>query len=621
LELNLCYGCMELKTDDLVCPHCGYNHNAPSLPSYLAPGIMLNDRYSVGKLKSYNGESAIYIGYDVITQTKVLIKEYMPDTLCVREKGSPAVKVNPNYVAQYKTFMSDFVELNKVLTKMRTLSHINAATDMFGANNTGYVIFPFVEGITLGEYLKKNAGELTLDEVKRIFPPLFTTFSLVHNAGIVHRGVSPENIIVTKKGELKLQGFGFCISDARTANTELASELYSGYAAPEQYNSANWQGTWTDIYGISALLYRILTGTTPVEATSRMSSDNLLEPALINRSLPPNVSKVIMNGMHMSGEMRIQTVTELVTQLFEQPEYNSMRLSSSSTQTITIPKQSLRNGGGYVARQGGSTAVARTAQPIKNTRISRKSIFFTAGAVTLFIGMFFLIVMLNAINDRGVSGPGSEPPNISGGIQSDTTEAPESTVLEIMTTTTTQRPHETTGAPIAQVYVMNNITGKSYDLIKSNPSYDSLTFEPVFEFTDEAAKGIIYEQSIEVGDRYEGGAEITVKVSLGPKFIRIPEFIGLTKRDYFSILSDAGIKFDEKELQTNNVQSGYVASLSKEPGEMIDVEEGEMLTVFIAAKPPETAPPETTRATRGSTETETEQIFTIDETDIYITFW
>ena len=115
---------------------------------------------------------------------------------------------------------------------MRTLNHINSCKEVFCANNTAYAILTYTEGKTLLEYLQDHAGELSWDEVRAIFPPIFTTLSLVHNAGLVHRGISPETIIVSDKGELKLTGF--CIPDSRTANTDLAPEIFSGYAAPEQ---------------------------------------------------------------------------------------------------------------------------------------------------------------------------------------------------------------------------------------------------------------------------------------------------------------------------------------------------------------------------------------------------
>lgn len=566
-RFNLCYGCMSpLEEGAEICPECGYRVGAPHLPSYLTPGITLNDRYLVGKLKSYNGESANYIGFDKITESKVIIKEYMPDAICSREKGTSVIKVNPNCMPQYKTFLSEFVELNKTLSKMRTLNHINAAIDMFGDNNTAYVVFGWVNGMTMGEYLKMNAGELSWDEVKKLFPPIFTTLSLVHNAGLVHRGISPENIIVTEKGELILTGF--CISDARTAGTELASEIYNGYAAPEQYNSNNWQGTWTDVYGISALLYRILTGVVPEEATSRLSNDDLVEPFKVNPSIPRNVSKVIMNGLSLSGEMRIQTITELVTQLFEQPEYGSKRLSSSSTQTISIPRQS-----------GGSRGSA-AAKPI-----SRHRLFVVTMGIILVVGIFFLIMlMILSLDDN--SGEFNQTGTGLAGFSETDGAAYETTTMPAPQPVTEPPATSSSSSENSIVYVMNDLTGKNYDVISKSDTYVSLVFKPEYEFNDTVGKGLIFGQSVPKNETYTDGTEITVKVSLGPKYIEIPDYLTMNKKDYFAKLGELGIKYEETELLTEEVLEGYVAKTSKEPGEKIDVEAGETLTVYVAKNPP-----------------------------------
>ena len=578
-RFNICYGCMNpLDESAEICPGCGYRVGAPHLPSYLAPGVTLNDRYLVGKLKSYNGESANYIAFDKITESKVLIKEYMPDTLCKREKGTSVITVNPDSMPQYKTFLSEFVELNKVLSKMRTLNHINAAIDMFGDNNTAYVVFSWTDGMTMSEYLRMNAGELSWEEVKKLFPPIFTTLSLVHNAGLVHRGISPENIIVTDKGELKLTGF--CIADARTANTELASELYNGYAAPEQYNSSNWQGTWTDVYGISALLYRILTGVVPTEATSRLSSDNLIEPAGLNRNIPANVSKVIMNGLNLNGEMRIQTITELVTQLFEEPEYGSKRLSSSSTQTISIPRQGTAVRASHQGSRGKSAA-----EPI-----SRHRLFVLIMAVILIVGLFFLVmIMILSLDDNSSS---FDTPDSGLASFSDTGEATgEITTMSALEPMVETTAAVTTSADNGIVYVMNDITGRSYDIVSKSDTYSSLVFKAEYEYNDEFGKGLIFFQSIPKTETYKDGTEILVKVSLGPKYIEIPEYLTLSKKDYFAKLNELGIKYEEQELETEDTLEGYVAKTSKDPGEKIDVEAGETLTVYVAKNPPK---PETT---------------------------
>lgn len=623
-ELNLCWGCMnEKNTDETgVCLNCGYNENAPHLPSYLAPGTLLKERYYVGKLLSYNGESAKYLGYDTITQTKVMIREYMPDTMCVREKDSPLVEVDPNHIAQYKTLMSEFVELNKVLSKMRTLNHIVAPLDMFGDNNTGYVIFSWFEGMTLTEYLRENAGELSWEDVKKLFPPVFTTLSLVHNEGLVHRGISPENILINEEGEIKITGFA--VSDERTANTELAPEIYSGYAAPEQYNSSNWQGSWTDVYGISALLYRVLTGVAPTDALSRMSNDDLIEPAAVNDNIPKNVSKVIMNGMALNGELRIQTITELVTQLFEQPEYNSVRLSSSSTQTIVIPKQG---------------EMPRKRPPAKKKKpIARHILFVIIMAVILGFGLFGLMIMFfemdnekNSGNVPSVSGitvTTSAASGTSGTADGETTEPsgqPEPAVTELTTLTRSDRLEYTTAAVNQTIYVMNNIIGKNYEIIRNSDTYSSLVFNPVYEYNDTVDKGLIFEQSLAENENYTDGTEITVKVSLGAKFVTIPDYVGLERKDYILKLDALGIKYEEKEFETSDVKEGYIVKTEKDAGEKIDVEIGEVLIVYVAKKPPETTTEvtEPEQVTTVETEPEIPDIIgeDVDIADIIITFY
>lgn len=587
---------MEPKHTDGECPLCGYRPDAPHLPSYLPPGIELNDRYILGKLLSYNGESAEYIGYDTVTSSKVIIKEYMPDSLCTRLKDSPIISVNQNCIAQYKAFMSEFVELNKSLAKMRTLSHINPAIDMFGDNNTGYVIFRYLEGITLTEYLKENAGYLTWDEAKKLFPPIFTTLSLVHNAGIVHRGIFPDNIIINDKDEMTL--IGFSIADARTANTELAPEIFHGYAAPEQYSSSNWQGTWTDVYGICALLYRILTGTTPTDALSRTASDTLVAPRELNSNIPANVSKVIMNGMNLSGELRIQTVTELVTQLFEEPEFNRVKTNTIS-QTISIPKQHSTKG---------------SVQPQKKKHPDKRKVFVIAGisaAVVMFFAMTILIMSLDDHSSQiaagiqttptssylseSITGSGETMPSeADSSFQTQTPLSPDDPSVSTLPTLAvvengqTEQAAETSVKPGATVYIMNDLVGKSFETVKDSSIKNSLTLVPEYVYTEEYEKDIIFEQSISKGTNYEMGAECVLKISRGPGKVIIPEFYGLSKKDYFSLLNTAGIKYEEKEYETTQTLDGYVAWISKDPGEYIDNEADEILTVFVAVNPDST---------------------------------
>ena len=170
-SVKLCMGCMNELDANGVCHYCSYTDDMPHLQSYLAPRTVLDNRYIVGKMLTYNGEGASYICYDTIRKTKAVVREYMPDTLCERERGSQKLIVNADCLAKYKTYMSEFADMNKTLSRMRNLNHISTAMDMFVENNTTYVILEYVEGVSLKKFLQSNTGYLTWNQVKKLFVP------------------------------------------------------------------------------------------------------------------------------------------------------------------------------------------------------------------------------------------------------------------------------------------------------------------------------------------------------------------------------------------------------------------------------------------------------------------
>ena len=176
-ETSLCMGCMNDKTYDGPCKLCGYSDNTPNIPTYLAPKTFLADRYIVGKVISYNGEGAVYIGYDTAAGAKVTIKEFMPDTLCSRRKGETDITVDPSAAALYKTYLSEFIDLNRTLMKLRGMSHVQTVLDVFCENNTAYVVFEYINGISIKTYLANSSGVITWEQAKELFSPFFTPLS------------------------------------------------------------------------------------------------------------------------------------------------------------------------------------------------------------------------------------------------------------------------------------------------------------------------------------------------------------------------------------------------------------------------------------------------------------
>lgn len=566
----LCMGCMEPLGEDGTCHNCGYNDSVSHVASYLPPKTVLDDRYIVGRLLSFNGESGIYIGYDNVNNEKVFIKEYMPDALCRRTKQGPEIIVDSADLVQYKNYMSEFIELNKGLSRLRTMSHIVAPIDMFSQNNTAYVIMQYSEAITLKQYLSENAGELTWEQVKKLFPPLLTTLSCVHNAGILHRGISLENILVTDRGELKLTGFS--IQGVRTVNTDLAPELYAGYSAPEQYSGSQWEGTWTDVYAVAAVMYRLLSGCMPTEPMARVGKDSLMEPNKINPHVPVNVSKVIMQAMRLNQNQRIQTVTDFVTKLFEQPEYITKH-SHTQTIPIQVPKRSVKK----PAKKKGSNVGA------------------IIGALLLIavvaVALMMLISML--LPDNGPDDTDTNLPNVSDDYVSDApavTDVTEPSESEI-TSVTPQSTSET--SKTGNLFVMPSLVGKKLDSVINNDTWkERLEFEIIYDYSDGYEAGIIFAQDIEEGTNLYPIQKVKISVSKGFATVEIPSFINefginMTKEEYIAILDGLNIKYEIRLTETPFMPDGYVLGVfcpetSSEVGGPINVALGNTLYVDVS---------------------------------------
>ena len=561
-DKNLCMGCMNELDENGVCHYCNYTDNVPFLQSYLAPKTVLDNRYIVGKMLSYNGEGASYICYDTVAKAKVVIREYMPDTLCEREKGSQKIIVDSDCLAKYKTFMSEFVDMNKVLSRMRNLDHIVTAEDIIYANNTTYVVLDYVEGVSLKKFLQSNKGFLTWEQVKKLLMPLFTTLSIIHNAGIIHRGISPENIIVTTDGELKLTGFS--ISSIRTANTGLSTEFYSGYTAPEQYSCLDWQGTWTDVYAIAAVTYRILTGIVPLDANTRITNDTMPEAVRVNPRVPVHVSKVLAKAMCVKGSDRIQTITKLVSALFE--PRNHMEHQKGATQTIPVQKMTDRN---------------NVEKPVNDTKMKQMNIAAIVTGIiilTLIIGLgiFLIYQILTPSGDEN-----SSAADISSSVSETSTDEASKTIQ-----TTSAKPQSQYGYGS----IMPNVVDMRYETAVKQLSED-FTIRVDYFYSDDVPKGIITEQSIAQGSDYDPKLknELVLKVSKGSELVPVPSYAGMTKKQYLDILDSVEIVYKTENVPSASVSAGYVESTDPAPGENVNVKEGEIVNVTISVGMPHTS--------------------------------
>ncbi len=595
-ETNLCMSCMGELNDHGTCPLCGYFDTESYISSYLAPKTFLSERYIVGKLIGYSGESALYIGFDTETGRKVTIREYMPDTLCVRERDEEIVSVRSNKLPLYKTYLAEFIELHTTLMRSPNIRCVQPVLNVFTQNNTAYAVMEYIGGISLKAYLT-NCGEvMTWEQIKELFPPVLTALSMLHGLGIIHRGISTSTIFVSEKNALRL--IGFSISAAHTADSDIGYEGFGGYADPELYSSSKRNGSWTDVYGISAVLYRCLTGVIPPSAPDRLTDDTLTDPMLISRHVPKNVSDVIMRGMRLDAEERTATITEFVDRLFEQPvpaeEYSSeitmpvSRPSSKSaaggsTHTDSSRSHSDGNGSRNVNKIGTANgSSARTSGGGKNKKKRKRKSdrdkikFILVSSVLGIIILAFIIAMIVTASE------GEEEKTSAA-----TTRAPV-TVPTVTSAEESVSVSETTASAQGGGYVLPNFEGAFYTTVSTNPQYSYLVFQATFDFSSEYKSGQIISQTVPEGTVVQSGTEIGVIVSKGPEKLPLPDYTGKKVEDYVKELSDSGIKYRIEEEITDETEEGLVARCSKEIGEDVMVAVSEEVVVYVAVKPEQT---------------------------------
>lgn len=320
---KLCLGCMnEWGNPKKPCPVCGFvaaDYEKP--PRWLPLKNILNGKYMIGKVIGEGGFGITYVGWDLNLQVRVAIKEYFPVGLATRETGngrSNSISALPGVRQEnYKQGLEKFMTEAKNLSKFYNLQGIVAVKEFFFENDTAYMVMEFVDGITLSTYLKKHGGQITEQEALQLFHPVIESLKVVHQSGIIHRDISPDNIMMTKDGRMKLIDFGAARFAGGDTERSLTIILKHGYAPAEQYQSHGNQGPWTDVYAICATMYRMITGKVPPSAMDRLHEDTLEEFS----SLGCNVSKktayaVIDKGLAIKVEDRYRNMDELLQGLY-----------------------------------------------------------------------------------------------------------------------------------------------------------------------------------------------------------------------------------------------------------------------------------------------------------------
>lgn len=323
-NILLCPHCLQELKDGFRgdCPHCGRSLENQNPEGALPFGTQLDGRYTVGGYLSADGDGLAYKGILNEKKQYVLIKEYFPVTLCNGRSPEGDLMPKEGKEVLFKTSRMDFKDLYDDLHSITPATGLSQILDVIEENNTVYAIEESQKGMTLSHYLSLRSRTLSPAEARTILQPVMEGVTQMHKAGLIHRGICPENILLPIDGNARLTGYGTLA--LRTGGSELKSQLYPGYAAPEQYSAAEFAGRYTDVYALAAVTYRMVTGQTPVSAPQRRVRDSLETAHSLEGSVPTYFSQVLTCAMRLDPAKRMQTVPELMSALTDPSVANAM---------------------------------------------------------------------------------------------------------------------------------------------------------------------------------------------------------------------------------------------------------------------------------------------------------
>lgn len=512
---HLCMSCMREIGDENQCPYCGFHADSPQLAPYLPLRTVVAERYLAGKLLDDNGDGATYMGWDLEMNAPVTIREFLPDSIAERREDLSLAPMAGCEIT-YRDCYQSFLELWRKLARMRGLSALILVFDIVEDHGTAYAISEYIEGVSLREYLLRSpSGYLSWEQARILFMPVLSTLGTLHSAGIIHRGISPTTLVVGKNGKMRITGFS--IWQARTARGDLTAQLFPGYAAIEQYGFEGQQGPWTDIYAFSAVLYRTLIGSTPLEATSRVTNDRLMVPGKFAEQLPAYVINALMNGLQILPEDRTRTVDQLRAELSAAPGTSTAAIAYAGKEEV--PHQEPTPSGRKKSASGSKTAlIAGLAS------IAACLVIFAVLSLTVWredIGMLFT---------GGASTQASS-------------NAPE-------------------------LVKVPDLRGLNYNNIKSNPDYtNTFIFETEYQDSDTQGKDVVLSQDIAYGTEVPKGSTIKLVLSSGNEEITLKDFTGQNYATVKLSLEDMGFQCRAiVEKNDDPERAGKVAEMLTTPG-------------------------------------------------------
>ena len=598
-----CLGCMEQFEEMYdICPFCGYEVGTPAEDAiHLNPGTMLHDRYIMGRVLGYGGFGVTYIGWDGKLEQKVAIKEYLPSEFSTRMPGQTCVTIfNGDKSEQFAAGLDKFVDEGNRLAKFMNEQGIVKIYDSFQENDTAYIVMEYLEGETLAQRLERE-GTIPEDEAVGMLMPIMESLKAVHEEGIIHRDISPDNIFLKSDGTVKLIDFGASRYATTTYSRSLTVIVKPGYSPEEQYRSSGDQGPHTDVYSLAATLYKMITGKRPPDAMDRRKKiesknvDLLLEPTRINKSISVNRENAILNALNIRIEDRTPDIETFMQEINADPPAKRRAghikkidvLSWPLWLKILIPSL---------------LAVVITMGTLLATGVIKFSSLFNSTLNTP--DGYLQMPDLYGTKYDGLEKELSkyEYKNVKAykGINYTIIESIESEYAETGTVVYQDIPagsfitksdkvglkvNRGTGVleAVNGVSTVPFVVGSSQEEAIEMLTKAGLKYAVKEAYNDNVDAGLVSEQSIEFGKEVAEGTEITITVSKGPEAFDVPNVVGMDYEEAEALLYNKGLIPVRKDKETSQYPENQVIAQSPS-GEK--VKNGDSVELTVATSEP-----------------------------------
>ena len=515
--------------------------------------------YRIVRCLGSNGEGIFYLAQDCIVGDVVQLQEFFPAGIACRCDDADSLQPLAGHATEFKYFRASFQDLYRILQQEKENSCLIPIVQLFEQNATVYVASEHLQVSTLEEKLRQAGGRQCWCRAKKYLLPLYNSLSSLHKKGITHQGISPENILLDEENRVYWRGFS--LLEMRTATGEMEPQLFAGYSSPEQYQPESWRGGWTDLYSIAAVTYRVLTGVVVPDAAVRQQQDRLMEPILLDERIPQNISDALYRALALKPEERFDSMDAFIAAMLEE--------TTSNTAVFTVEQPTLTDRTVHLDTVHFQPQESTAVLPPKEELLEEQPKPHPPQEKTrMKKGSFYLVVTMAATLLVLALGT----PRLIRAISSNWNQASEPASQQ------EQNVQISSGTEQQQHKVDNFIGKKASEVLASDQFEPWYYFETMEQYSEEFAKGVVANQSIQSGTTIGRKTTITLYVSKGSASEPLPQ----TPEEAITILGEMNKQYKIINGSSQAVDEGKIFRTDPQAGTQMKKDSSDVVLLYVA---------------------------------------